>query len=116
MPPRSLPVANSLRDAVREVLRQPQGKPARRFIDLTQDGTAPDDVLVQVCTNLTLSDQAVEFVVTDIEDGAPFLLTIEDFIWRSSTWGFNQTTIDRARVNVAYYDFAAQLGHARYLY
>jgi hypothetical protein len=63
MPPRSLPVVNSLRDAVRAVLRQPQGKPATRFRYLTQDGTAPDDVLVQVCTNLTLSDQAVEFVV-----------------------------------------------------
>ena len=59
MPPRSLPVANSLRDAVREVLRQPQGKTATRFRYLTQDGTAPDDVLVQVCNNLTLSDQAV---------------------------------------------------------
>lgn len=114
MPPRSLPVVNSLRDAVREVLSQPQGRRATRFRYLTQDGTAPDDVLVQVCTNLTLSDQAVEFVVRDIEDGAPFLLTIEDFIWRSSTWGFNQTAIDRAQVNVAYYDFAAQLGHARY--
>jgi hypothetical protein len=41
MPSRPLPQVQSLQAAVNEVIVQPQGKPATRFISMTQNGTAP---------------------------------------------------------------------------
>ena len=64
MPPRYLPQVQSLPDAVNEVIIQPQGKPATRFISVTQDGTAPN--FVEVCTNLTMSSQAVASIQSEI--------------------------------------------------
>jgi len=52
------------------VIIQPQGKPATRFISMTQNGAASN--LVQVCTNLIMSSQAVAYVENEIAGGVPF--------------------------------------------
>jgi hypothetical protein len=114
MPPRPLPQVQSLQDAVNEVIIQPQGKPATRFISMTQSGTAPN--LVQVCTNLIMSSQAVAYVENEIAGGVPFLLTIEDFVRdQGASWGFAQPTIQRADANALLYDTVSGLPHTRYL-
>lgn len=115
MPPRTLPAVHSLQEACREVRDQPQGKPAIKFVSMTQDCTAPNSVLVQVWTDLIMSNQAVAAQGAEIVGGVPYLLTIEDFIRQHGhAWGFNPTTIQRADANAQYYDMVAGLGHARY--
>jgi hypothetical protein len=92
MPPRPLPQVQSLQGAVNEVIIQPQGKPATRFISMTQNGAAPN--LVEVCTNLIMSSQALAYVENEIAGAVPFLLTIEDFVrYQGAAWGFTQQTI-----------------------
>jgi hypothetical protein len=83
---------------------------------MTQDYTAPNPVLVQVCTNLMMSSQAVAAQEAEIVGGVRYLLTIEDFVRQGdSAWGFNPAAIQRAEANAQYYDIVAGLGHARYL-
>lgn len=114
MPPLPLPQVQSLQDAVLAVINQPQGKSATRFIQATQYGNAPN--LVQVCTNLIQSPDAVAYVEKEIAGGVPNLLTIEDFVCHhGSAWGFNQTAIQTACAGAQHYDLVAGLGHARYL-
>jgi len=115
MPPRPLPLVHSLQEACREVRDQPQGKPAIQFVSMTQDCTAPNPLLVQVCTNLIMSTQAVAAQEAEIVGGVRYLLTIEDFVrQQGQAWGFNPATIQRADANAQYYDIVAGLGHARY--
>ena len=115
MPPRPLPTVHSLQEACREVRDQPQGNPATKFVSMTQDCTAPHSVLVQVCTNLIMSNQAVQFQENEIAGGVRYLLTIEDFIRQHGhLWGFAPATIQRADANAQHYDNVAGLGHARY--
>jgi hypothetical protein len=115
MPPRPLPAVHSLQEACREVRDQPQGKPAIKFVSMTQDCAAPNSVLVQVCTNLIMINRAVEAQEAEIVGGVRYLLTIEDFIRQQGhAWGFNPTTVQRADANAQHYDTVAQLGHARY--
>jgi hypothetical protein len=64
-----LPQVQSLHDAVLAVINQPQGKAATRFIQATEYGNAPN--LVQVCTNLIQSSDAVAFVEKEIAGGVP---------------------------------------------
>jgi hypothetical protein len=114
MPPRPLPQVQSLQAAVNEVIVQPQGKPATRFISLTQNGTAPN--LVHVCTNIIMSAQAVAHVQNEIAGGVPFLLTIEDFVrYHGAAWGFSQLAIQRADANAIFYDSVSGLPHPRYI-
>jgi len=114
MPPHPLPQAQTLQGAVNEVIIQPQGKPATRFISMTQNGAAPN--LVEVCTNLIMSSQAVAYVENEIAGGVSFLLTIEDFVrHQGAAWGFTQQTIQRADANALFYDSASGLSHPRYL-
>jgi len=117
MPPRPLPQVQSLQGACNAVIIQPQGKPATTFISMTQNGTAPTSVLVQACTRLIMSNQAVAAQEAEIVGGVPYLLTIEDFVRQpiALTWGFNQTTIQRADANAQYYDIIAGLGNVRYV-
>jgi len=82
---------------------------------MTQDCTAPNSVLVHVCTSLIASNQAVEAQEREIVGGVRYLLTIEDFIRQQGhLWGFDQATIQRADANAQHYDIVAGLGHARY--
>lgn len=111
MPPRTLPTVQSLREAVLAVINQPQGKPATRFISATQYGDAPN--LVRACADLILNSEAVEFREKEVR-GFPYLLTIEDFVWRrGSEWGFNETVIRTARACAERYDQVAN--HIRYV-
>ena len=105
-----LPQVQSLRDAVLEVINQPHGKPATRFVSATQYGNAPN--LVQVCTSLILNPEAVAYRERELKD-YPDLLTIEDFVCRhGSAWGFNQMTIQTVCGYAQHYDDIA--GHTRY--
>jgi len=114
MPPLHLPQVQSLRDAVIAVINQPQGRQPTRFIQATQYGNAPN--LVQVCTNLIQSPDAVAYVEKEITGGVPNLLTIEDFIClQGHTWGFSPTAIQTACAGAQHYDNVAGLGHPRYL-
>jgi hypothetical protein len=115
MPPRTLPQVQTLQGAVNEVIGQQQGKPATKFIYMTQDGNAPPDILVKVCTNLILSSQALKYLEEEIRGGVPYLLTIEDFVrQQGSAWGFTQPTIQKAEANALFYDSVSGLPHPRY--
>jgi hypothetical protein len=115
MPPRPLPQVGSIQDAVNEVIIQPQGKPPTRFISMTQNGAAPG--LVDICTKLIMSPQAVAHVENEISGGVPFLLTIEDFVrcQGAAAWGFTQQTIQKADANALFYNIVSGLSHPRYL-
>ena len=107
---RPLPNAQSLREAVRAVIEQPDGYPATRFVSATQDGNAPN--LVDVCRNLINNREAVEYREKELKT-FPYLLTIEDFVWRQgSLWGFDERTIEMARACAERYDQVA--GYTRY--
>ena len=81
---------------------------------MTQNGAAPN--LVEVCTNLIMSSQAVAYVENEIAGGVSFLLTIEDFVrHQGAAWGFTQQTIQRADANALFYDSVSGLSHPRYL-
>lgn len=72
-------------------------------------------MLVQVCTNLIMSNQAVAAQEVEIEGGVPYLLTIEDFVRQQGhAWGFNPATVQRAEANALFYDSVSGLAHPRY--
>jgi hypothetical protein len=114
MPPRPLPVVNTLQEACCAVRDQPQGKRATKFISMTQDCTAPN--LVDVCTNLIVASSAVAAQAAESFGGEHYLLTIEDVVWRQGqAWGFTPATVRRANLNAQNYDSASGLSHPRYV-
>jgi hypothetical protein len=65
-----------------------------------------------VCRNLINNPETVEFREKELKD-FPYLLTIEDFVWRQgSSWEFDETTIRMARACAERYDQVA--GRTRY--
>ena len=101
-----LPNPLTLREAVQEVIQQNKniGYNPRRFIGATEEGHISN--LIQVCTNLIFSDNAVkelERAVTRF----PNLLTLEDLVVKSefgSQWDFDEDSIQRAKETVNWLD------------
>ena|SRR5450631_3263882 len=110
-PPRTLPTAQTLRDAVLRVIEQPDGwQNVSRFVAATEYGDAPN--LVDRIRNLIMNPETVAFRERELED-FPYLLTIEDYVWRyGSLWGFDEPTIQMARACAERYDQVAM--RARY--
>jgi hypothetical protein len=108
--PRVLPPAQTLGDAVRAVIANPDGNSAAVFARMTQDGNAPN--LVAILSRL-INDLGNLQILEKELGSFPYLLTIEDYVCRNgSSWGFNQATIAKACVRVERYDQVA--GRMRY--
>jgi|ERR1700688_1285070 len=108
-PPRPLPSAETLQEAVLRVIDNEDGWPATRFEAATDRGQAPD--LVRIIRNLIMDAATVEFRERELRQ-FPYLLTIEDYVWRSgSQWGFDARTIREARAHSDFYD---QIAGSRY--
>lgn len=109
---RQLPKTRNLKDAVRCVIasNRSDGYTPSRFIQATEDGTAPD--LLAVCIRLINKDETVEYLDIALRR-FPTLLTLEDFVSRwGSAWGFDDRTVTIARSRSAYFDQVA--GQTRY--
>lgn len=101
-----LPNPHTLKEAVQEVIRQNNriGYPPVRFLQATEDGNASN--LIQVCTNLIFSDNAVKELERDVTR-FPNLLTLEDLVVKSefgSQWDFDEDSIQRAKETVNWLD------------
>lgn len=109
---RQLPRPRNLNDAVRCVIDSniSDGYPPTRFIQATEDATAPN--LLAVCTRLINKGETLEYLENALRR-FPTLLTLEDFvILRGSEWGFDKDTIETASDRAKYFDQIA--GQTRY--
>ena len=89
----------TLRDAVREVIRQNRevGYSPGRFIQLTENGEAED--LVSRCQNL-VNDPATFDILFDGVAAHPAFLSLEDLIAHSNQagdWGLDDASVIEAR-------------------
>jgi hypothetical protein len=104
-PPRPLPPARTLQEAVLRVIENQDGWPATRFAAATQHGEAPD--LVRIIRDLIMNTETVEFRERELRQ-FPYLLTIEDYVWRyGSQWDFDARTIREASAHSEFYDQVA---------
>ena len=104
---RSLPPAQSLSDAVREVIQSNSldGYQPHRFAGVTQGGNAPN--LIAVCRKLINDAETLAWLEKELSK-IPTLLTIEDYVWRyGSQWGFDPATINMAHARAVRFDQVA---------
>jgi len=110
---RSLPKPSNLNDAVHCVIESNRcdSYVPSRFIQATQDGTAPD--LLAICIRPINEGETLEYLDSALRR-FPTLLTLEDLVWRrGSEWGFDGPTIEMAAARSGYFDQIA--GRTRYL-
>src|SRR5262245_3287947 len=109
---RSLPAADTLSDAVAEVVRsnKKDGYHPNRFIQATMAGHSVD--LLLVCVHLIQNAEILEHLEKALRKH-PSLLTLEDFVARSGkAWGFSDDVITIAAARAAYFD--QLVGERRY--
>lgn len=105
--PRLLHRPESLEEARDKVLAQPQGTGGQAFARATLglEGLA----LVKKVQQFIGSPDAIDLQIKDIKKGAPYLLTIEDYVSRwGLPWRFDPAYIDMAKMSVKRYDRAAE--------
>ncbi len=112
-----LPDRSTLRDAVKEVIRQNQevGYNPGRFIQVTQNGESKD--LVSLCQNL-VNDHSNFDVLVDRVTKYPTFLSLEDLITHSRygrEWGLDDSTVVAAQERAETLDRLRQsLGKPRF--
>ncbi len=102
--PRVLTNPGSLREAVREVIRQNKSQryTPTRFVQATGNGEVPG--LLGVCTGLIKSESALEWLDKALQQ-YPNLLTLEDYVMRWGTeWGFGTGMVEYAGALSATFD------------
>jgi hypothetical protein len=108
---RLLPKANTLRDAVQEVIKsniKDQYRP-NRFINVV---SVSDAELKEVCERLICKTESLPALFEAFQKHRD-LLTLEDFVSHyGETWGFNEEVIKKARLRAEQFD--QWVNHKRY--
>jgi hypothetical protein len=101
---RSLPSVETLCEAVIYVIQSNKndGYLPNRFIQITQDGYAPD--IFDICDRLITKGETLQWLESALTR-FPTLLTLEDFVAvHGLDWGFSQYTVEVAKARVKYFD------------
>lgn len=109
---RPMPRPTSLQAAVQYVIESnsADGYTPTRFIQITQDGTAPS--LLAICTRLINKGELLEYLENAVK-ACPTLLLLEDLVSAYGTkWGFDERTILMAAARSEQFDRIA--GGKRY--
>lgn len=102
----------NLQAAVRYVIESncADGYTPSRFIQMTQDGTAPN--LLSICTRLINKGELLEYLELAVKE-CPTLLLLEDVVAiHGAEWGFDERTIEMAAARSERFDRVA--GSKRY--